>query len=385
VKLYLHIGTEKTGTTSVQKFFRVNRDLLAEHAVLYPITPGNQKHQRLAVAALQLSKLGEMRKAFGVKTHDEARKFRDDLVNNLTAEFSRKPYESVVISSEHLSSRVLDDEEVQWLKDLLSPYFEEITIIVYIRRQDDFLLSTYSTSIKSGVTEMLAMPTEQLIEARYNHWATLSRWARVFGREHIVCRRFERSGMVGGDIVDDFLAIAGVDKAGYERPEDVNESLDAESLEFLRLFNQHVPRFAQGDNNPTRDNIVPLLSKISRGPLLTLPAEDLAGFVARFQETNRMVANEYFGGVRSDSDDPLFEPRSDKRERIEKADLTLQRAIEMSAWLWQEKQAQLNRVRERVKKQSEGPGPRGRRGNMAKKKDGPKANANKPGGRRDLY
>ncbi len=382
MKLYLHIGTEKTGTTSVQKFFRVNRDQLAEQAILYPVTPGNQKHQRLAVAALNLSKLGEMRKMFGIKTHDEARKYRDDMVRNLAAEFSARPYKTVVISSEHLSSRVLDDDEVRWLKDFLSPFFEEITIILYIRRQDDFLLSTYSTSIKSGVTDMLGMPTEQLIEARYNHWATLSRWAQVFGRDRIICRKFERSAMVGGDIVDDFLAIAGIDSSGFERPENVNESLDAESLEFLRLFNQHVPRFAQGDNNLTRDNIVPLLSKIARGPLLTLPDEDLAGFVARFRETNRLVANEYFGGTRTDSDDPLFEPRSDKRERVQKAHLTLERAIEMIAWLWQEKQTQLNRVRDRLKKQNDGLGPRGRQGNMAKKGK-PKAKA--PAERRNLY
>ena len=383
MKLYLHIGTEKTGTTSVQKFFRVNRDLLAENAILYPVTPGDQKHQGLAVAALRLSKLGEMRKTFGIRTPDEARKFRDDLVSGLTKEFSSKPYKTVVISSEHLSSRVLDDEEVQWLKDFLSPFFEEITIIVYIRRQDDYLLSTYSTSVKSGVTYLLDMPTEQIVENRYNHWAMLSRWAGVFGRERIVCRKFERSGMVSGDIVDDFLAIAGIDKSGYERPEDVNESLDAESLEFLRLFNKHVSQFSQSGANPMRDNLVPLLSKISRGPLLTLPDEDLARFVARFKETNRMVAMEYFGEVRSDSDDPLFEPRSDKRERIQKATLTPERAIEISAWLWQEKQVQLNRIRERIKKRKEGAGPHGRRGPMAGE-GGPKAKASRLGRKRGL-
>jgi hypothetical protein len=367
VNLYLHIGTEKTGTTSVQKFFRTNRERLARNGILYPATPGNENHTGLTVAAQKLARHGPLRKLKGVQSVESAREFRSTLMEELAAEFRGGPYKTVVMSGEHCSSRLLDDKEVQWLKDYLSPFFETIKIVVYIRRQDDFLLSTYSTSVKSGSIRELAAPPERLVEARYNHWELLSRWARIFGREHIVCRKYEKSALKSGDIVDDFLAVAGIE-AGPDlvRPEDVNESLDAESLEFLRLFNQHIPRMSSDGLNPGRDNIVALLSKMSKGPLITLEEGELKRFMALFRDSNRMVAEEYFGGVREDSDDPLFERRTDTRPRTSHATLKVERVVEICAGLWQEKQAQLDRVAERARRRAAGLGPGGKHRNRVK-------------------
>jgi hypothetical protein len=365
VNLYLHIGTEKTGTTSVQRFFRTNRELLARSGILYPVAPGNENHTGLAVAAQKLSRRGALRKLKGVQSVEEAREFRSTLMDELAGEFSIGHYRTVVMSGEHCSSRLLDDAEVQWLKNALSPFFENIYIVVYIRRQDDYLLSTYSTSVKSGATRELALPPERLIQCRYDHWDLLSRWARIFGREQIICRKFERSQLKSQDIVDDFLSITGIDPAlGLVRPEHVNESLDADSLEFLRLFNGYVPRIAKNGLNPERDNIVPLLSRMSQGPLITLAEDELARFMALFRQSNRQVAEEYFGGARENSDDPLFEPRTDARSRTAHTTLTAERAVEICAGLWQEKQAQLERVMERAKRRAAGVGPRSNRRRM---------------------
>jgi hypothetical protein len=357
VDLYLHIGTEKTGTTSVQKFFRANREALAGNGIVYPVAPGNQNHQGLAAAAQDPARHGPLRRSMGIRKEHEAEQYRGDMMTELAEEFRRKPYRLAVMSGEHCSSRLLEDEEVQWLKDQLAPFFDKIYIVVYIRRQDDYLLSTYSTAVKSGATYGLRLPPDRAIQHRYDHWDLLERWARVFGRDAVICRKFERAELKNGDIVDDFLQVVGIDGAPYERPEDVNESLDAESLEFLRLFNKHVPRFVKRKLNPARDNVVPLLGKVSEGPLLTLPQGELDGFIAQFRDSNRKVAIEYFGGVLADSDDPLFAPRSDKRERVYEAVLTPERAVELSAYLWQEKQAQLEKVTERARRLREVGGP----------------------------
>jgi hypothetical protein len=351
VDLYLHIGTEKTGTTAVQRFFKINRETLARSGILYPAAPGNENHTGLAVAAQNLSRRGPLRKLRGVNSTEQAEEFRSILIRELASELSVGHYRTVIMSGEHCSSRLLDDAEVQWLKDALSPFFENIWIVVYIRRQDDYLLSTYSTSIKSGSTRELAIPPERLIQFRYDHWNLLSRWARIFGRAQIICRKFERSALKSQDIVDDFLSVTGTDPAPeLVRPEEVNESLDADSLEFLRLFNRHIPRIAKKGLNPERNNIVPLLSRMSHGPLVTLEEGELARFMAMFRESNRQVADEYFGGARENPDDPLFEPRADTRPRTSHATLSVERAIEICAGLWQEKQAQLERVAERAKR-----------------------------------
>jgi hypothetical protein len=355
VELFLHIGTEKTGTTSIQKFFRWNREALEQNGVLYPVSPGNQNHMGLAVSAQDVSKRGPMRKSQGVTSTEEAEAFRAKLVNSLTEEIANGAHKTVVMSGEHMSSRLLEDEEVLWLKNLLTPFFEKITVVCYIRRQDDYLLSTYSTAVKSGFTQPLRIPSERTISVRYDHWEMLSRWARIFGRENIVCRKFERAALAGGDVVEDFMAIAGIPpRDAYERPPEVNQSLDAELLEYLRLFNTHVPRFVKRAVNPDRDNIVLLLNAISKGPLITLPGDELAKFMALFRESNAKVAMEYFGGVRTDSDDPLFERHTDKRERTGPVTLTPERAVEISTVLWLEKQAQLERVQQRLEEFRQG-------------------------------
>ncbi len=260
--LFLHIGTEKTGTTSVQKFFKANRELLKRNGIVYPAAPGNQNHTGLAASAQDEEKRGPLRKSLGIKNRADVLRFRAEMLTELAAELSERPYKTAFMSGEHCSSRLLDDVEVQWLKDELGRFFDKMHIIVYIRRQDDYLLSTYSTSVKSGSTHPLRIPPDRTIEQRYDHWDMLQRWARVFGRDKVICRKFERATLKSGDIVDDVMDIAGIDPAlGFERPEDVNEALDAETLEFLRLFNKFVPRFEGKDLNPVRDNIVPLLSK----------------------------------------------------------------------------------------------------------------------------
>jgi hypothetical protein len=351
VDLYLHIGTEKTGTTSVQKFFKANRELLAGNGVIYPVAPGKQNHMGLAASAQDVDKRGPLRKSLGIRNEAEARKFRAAMLTGLAEELTARPYKLAFMSGEHCSSRLIEDQEVQWLKDQLGRFFDKIHILIYIRRQDDYLLSTYSTSVKSGTTAPLRIPPERAIKQRYDHWDVLSRWARVFGRDRIICRKFERANLKSNDIVADVLDATGIDPGlGFERPEDVNEALDAETLEFLRLFNKFVPRFDGREVNPVRDNIVALLSKVSNGPLITMEEGELDRFMALFDESNRKVAEEYFGGAITTSDNPLFLPRSDKRERTRGAVLTAERAVELCAAVWQEKQAQVDRIVERAKR-----------------------------------
>ncbi|HTT99476.1 MAG TPA: hypothetical protein VMF58_15620 [Rhizomicrobium sp.] len=350
MKLYLHIGTEKTGTSSVQNFFGNNRELLARSGVLYPESPGHRNHTALAGAAQEISNRGALRKTMNIKTNQDVEDLRARLVEGLASEYASRPFEKVVMSGEHCSSRLLTDEEVGWLKDVLTPHFEKIYIIVYLRRQDDFLLSTYSTGVKSGSERPLDIPPPAIIRDRYDYWNLVSRWARAFGKEQIICRKFERNALKSGDIVDDILDVIGIEaKPEFDR-QDANESLDADTLEFLRLFNAHVPRFVEGSVNPARSNIIGLLSKFSQGPLITLGDAELREFMGYFEESNRKVAVEFFDGARSEPGDALFGPRADTRPRTPPVTLSPERAVEIAAYLWQRKQEQLDRAVERARR-----------------------------------
>jgi hypothetical protein len=340
-KLHLHIGCEKTGTTSVQRFLRANRELLAQNAILYPHAPGEENQMALAVAAQ--SEFGPLRKKiFQLRSWPEVEEFRVKLRDGLRSELEARPYDRVFMSGEHCSSRLVTHEEVAWLRDFLHEFFDDMTIVVYIRRQDDFLLSTYSTDVKGGAVHPLRVPDGDLAQRRYNYWELLSRWADVFGRERIICRKYERGSLKGGDIIQDFLDAIGLDAdLAYTHPRHLNESLDAECLEFLRLLNRHIPRLTNEGVNKTRGNIVSLLLNLPQGPLLTLPAAELAAFMSRFRESNARVAAEYFGGMKENSDDPLFDRSHDTRPRAAAPEMTLETAIRFFAAIWEQKQTQI--------------------------------------------
>ena len=327
MELYLHIGTEKTGTSSIQEFLRANRALLQTRGVAYPQAPGDINHIGLAALGQDRDR-GELWEKLGITSIAGRDKYRIQLANELGTEFREKEYDRAVMSNEHCSSRLLSAEEVSSLRDFLSPLFSRIWIVVYLRRQDDFVVSTYSTGIKSGRTTPLSFPKPARIRARYDYWSLLERWCGVFGRENIVCRKFEKQWLSGGDLLTDFLSVIGCDaSAEWQYPGNVNSSLDARALEFLRLMNLHLTP----DERPPR--LVPKLEALSDGPLVDLSPADRGQLMKQLRDSNTLVAETYFGGSRTDSDDPLFAPRADKRERICNLKLRSEDAVSMAARL----------------------------------------------------
>lgn len=328
--LTLHIGTEKTGSTSIQRYLAKNRVRLREAGILFPLAPGLDNQKALTAIAEENSEDSALQEIFDIRTPQDLQRFRQDLRQNLKKELREAGCSHVVMSNEHCSSRLRDDSQVEFLRAFLSEFFDQIRILVYIRRQDDFLVSTYSTMVKTGRTNPIHIPSMKGQLRRYDHWDLLSRWAEIFGRENIICRMYDRSKLVDGDIIHDFGAQTGVPTTpDYERPVMTNESLDAEALEFLRIFNRYYNRTGY------RSQLVQALAAISDGPLVTLPKDELVKFMGLFDESNIKVANEYFGGPIEGSDNPLFPARTDSRVRDVYKPLTIDRAVQIAALLWQ--------------------------------------------------
>jgi hypothetical protein len=359
--LYLHIGCEKTGSSSIQRFLSMNRERLAQAGILFPSCLGKENQTALTAAAQ--SEFGPMRrKIYKIRSQEEVEDFRRKVKIDLAREIAAGSYRAGLMSGEHCSSRLLADEEVIWLRNFLQEFFDPVRIVIYIRRQDDFLLSTYSANIRSGGVRTLEIPDDEIVQRRYDYWDLLSRWARVFGRENVICRKFEVGALKNGDIVDDFSEIVSLENASdYARPRRLNQSLDAASLEFLRLFNARVPRLTDQGMNELRGDIAALLSENSSSPLLTLAPDELVQFMDRFTESNRRVAVEYFGGAAETSGDPLFAPSADTRPRTTHLELTVEKTMDICAAIWRLKHAHLQsrqgRLKERPKKVESG-GPR---------------------------
>lgn len=329
--IVLHIGTEKTGSTTLQHFLDANQQVLRELDICVPKSVAGN-HLWLTAAALDDDKLTDtLRLLYGINDSQSLENFRRDVIDDSFMECVGA--KRAILSNEHCSSRLLSYEELSRLHDMLARLTDDIKVVLYLRRQDEFLLSTYSTSVRSGETAHLEIPTEDIIRTRYDYSTLIRRWRDVFGPSVIV-RIFDRSTLIEGDIVADFLSVIDVDRHQFVRVPDTNGQLTALQLEFLRRLNEHLPLLEDGQLSPYRFSLAELVDKLPRhGPRLSLPHSDLVPFMERFKEGNGWIADTFFHG-RQPSGDPLFgEPRM-RGDSSTAVDLTLDQAFQMFSQLW---------------------------------------------------
>lgn len=336
----LHIGTEKTGTTSIQGFLSENRARLEEQGIFYPRSPGNHNHTALTVYALQKGRQGSIRRSSGVFGPEQVTTFRSRFLEAFDKELETSNAPTVVFSNEHLSSRLSKDSEVARVKKLCDNYADRTKIIVYLRNQVDFLVSSFGTGIKSGSTRKFPFPLTKRRLRTMDYYGLVDRWQKIFGRENMIVRRFDPAHFVDGDLMSDFAAQIPFDPSGFTRSEPRNEGLGARELAFLREFNTRVPRWIDGKVlNPARANIVKAVANLrGESPRLTVSSEIAASILQQFESSNRQIAAEYFDGA-----DPLFSPAqlvsdSDVHELLQ---LKCSDAMDIACMLWTEQERRL--------------------------------------------
>lgn len=293
--LVVHIGTGKTGTSSLQFFMRDNRDRLLELGHLYPRSPGGARHGRLSLFVKSDEEVLSAPNWSRQKESDPAG-FRKAFRRRLFSEIEASGVSRVILSDEVLYG--CSDPALQRLREFTGRIARSLRLVVYLRRQDDQMVSRYQQMVKTGEVRRLAEWAQQDMARIYDYHARLRTWSRLLEPTEFVVRRFERDRFVDGSLHQDFLDAVGVDVRAdeLEQVPDRNESLDAESVEFLRLVNLH-----RVENEAARvgviDNrkLVRQLAEASTGSVITLPDRVLDEFMGLWAEANRAVAREFVG------------------------------------------------------------------------------------------
>lgn len=291
--LTLHIGTGKTGTTSLQAFLRQNRPRLAEAGWLYPRSIGRHVHFGVWIRPPH-----EQDRLFsagrpGTRRFGTVEELRREVPRRLLAEVRRSGLRRVLMSDEGLWQS--SDPSLERLRQFADAHASGVRLVCYLRRQDDHLVSRYQQVVKHGETRTLPQWMAKVDLARtYDYDARLRRWLSSIEPEELVVRRFERHRMLNNSLYDDFVAAAGLGIPTDDLPPRRNESLDAEAVEFQRLLN--IYRAECGDTDlPDRHALFQDLREIGNGPVLTLPEAELDQFMGRWAESNARVARELLG------------------------------------------------------------------------------------------
>lgn len=305
----LHIGTEKTGSTSVQQFLFQNRSALEREGCLFPASAGYLSNHKLVVYAKRDPEDDLLSMSFDGVVPETLSDWKENFVLEhcrevlpfLKTRLVRR--RTVVYSSEHLQSRLTTQDEISRVARLLRPLFDRIDVVVYLRRQDKLALSAHSTSMRGGASNTFSFSTINAAGPYYNHLKLLQDWSAVFGQENIIVRLFDRDRLVGGDVVRDFISTtgAGLSLRAPVYPEIENEALSWTAQEILRHHN------ALADSDRGLDGLdrarftVFFLEALQRiedsfGKVLP-PRSEAQAFMRRFEEDNVVVANTWLAGA----------------------------------------------------------------------------------------
>lgn len=316
MKVLLHIGSEKTGTTSIQHWAAANRAPLAARGILYPAAPGEcptprpePNHVGLALAVSERARRPDLLDMLGLPDAAAAAAFGVRLEQRLAQEIAASGCGTLLLSNEHLSSRLQEEAEVAALRALVeraAGAAVEWRVVLYHRRQDEMIGSIYAMLVLHGRTEPFRLAAARN-DARFDPRAILGHYSRVFGEAAVSVRPYDRRRMIGGDSVGDLLSLLGVDQAepGFAPLPPENESLSGSALELLRLLNAHVPATREGQRNPARVALVAALRELPPEPRTALaPRDALDAFLARYADANAEIARRWLRRA----DGVLFDP-----------------------------------------------------------------------------
>lgn len=219
--IYFHIGMYKTGTSFLQKFFKMNAQKLAKNNIYYSTTGRSHdgSHYDLYKAATRFE-------------------FDKQMRNDLEKEIAGCNCDNVLISMEHLVNGCGDE---RFVKKLLSPFANsDVKIIIYFRRQDKYLESLYNQEAKQWFSGSIEDYYEQVIKDnneidahRLDYYNITTRLAENIGKENLIIKAFEPDGSENW-LLHSFFQIFGlVNFADYAIPQFGNESLKRETILFL--------------------------------------------------------------------------------------------------------------------------------------------------------
>ncbi|EAK9984948.1 hypothetical protein A9372_02165 [Campylobacter jejuni] len=225
--LYLHIGTMKTGTSSIQDFLFANRSILLKQDFLYPISIKNIYHLNDHNPLVDSSTRG---------------KICNKQLKKLNKEIIQSKANKIIISAENIQWRLNSIDQIQNMKDSFQKLgFKKIYIILYLRNPVDLFISMCSQSLKDNDLNdfSLSLPQEnKKALVLCNHQQTIQKYEAIFGKENLKIRLFEKDEFYKQDLLKDFIHILSLSwNENFLLPQKQNETLNLLGMKILHEAN----------------------------------------------------------------------------------------------------------------------------------------------------
>ncbi|WP_410218278.1 hypothetical protein [Paracoccus sp. (in: a-proteobacteria)] len=283
MKLTLHIGTEKTGTTSLQKWMAANRAELLKQGVFYPKSLGSSRHIKASVFASDFVNGDKIAyRIRGIEDEEALVSFRNRLRQQFHAEVAdarANGYHHCFISDEGLQAVLRNQDELLRLKSSLLSVFDDIQIIICLRPQIDYGLSLASTFSRLGFTinrKWLSNVSPEF--PRFNYNALVHAWEEIFGADAVKLVSYKNNPRS----IPLFKQILGLSNEGASWTEVERENSFVD-WRYIRLINK-----AQGEE---RNHLRSVLDQLPHFQKLELGKEAARTIARQFDESNGRLVN----------------------------------------------------------------------------------------------
>lgn len=297
--LYIHIGTSKTGTTTIQTYCGINREQLKSKGVLFPIMPYHydriteNRNGHFLYATIYEN---------GVRNKEKEKQVLKQELDYIVDCF--KDYDNVLLSEESIWWATATRRKGLWkyLQEHSQQNNYQVKIIVYLRRQDQFMMSRYNQIIKTdtgGGTQRFYEYFKDM-NGKYkcvmNYRQRLDYMAKFFPKENIVVKRFDRSYFYNGDLNADFLHILGVeiDDTFAELPKDENLGISVQSGELKRVLNR-LGTMTFAENQKILQMLNECEELLPKREVSIMTTEHIEKFMKKFIDDNESIAVDYIG------------------------------------------------------------------------------------------
>lgn len=223
--LYVHIGLHKTGTSTIQRFFRLNTALTEKHGLVFPDLGFESRTHGGVIAALR-----------DIEKGDASGEAVFEAIDRLADVDGR----SYLLSTENFE--LMAPRRIEMFAERIRRR-HDVSIVAYVRDLTRLMPSVYAQRTKKGrnlrdFDTFFAMTEDW---KRFRVSEIIGRWGEVFGWDKVRVRALDRDALIGGDLVSDAVAAVGlplsvIEEAPAATRETFNASPPWEAVETLRAI-----------------------------------------------------------------------------------------------------------------------------------------------------
>jgi len=233
MKLYLHCGYHKTGSSFLQTLFARNRDSLRESGIHFPVA---SREYDMISGEISPGNGPELAKA--IKENDNQKS--SELIAGYVSDAKRNGCDSILISSENFFHSFEKQTAVELLTNVAENNgIESINALLYFRDPVSHAISTFKHRAKNGKLSDLS----HWLETDYETMELIERFMEYRTRYSIqwTCRKYRsQSEHMAKSAFADWL---GIDIPAIPEDDRVNTSLTLSELLAIQSLNKNRPAY----------------------------------------------------------------------------------------------------------------------------------------------